>query len=108
MPKPARKTVFGAPLRAAAGRPGDRQAGREIAPVMNIGLRFVPQSQTQCEVWTHSPVVAAKYAGIKLVHGEFGNIGIETELSGAAAQGSDLHRRIAELLEQNRAPVALD
>ena len=95
-------------LAAAAGRPGKRETGRKIAPVVDIGLRLVAQAQVEREIRPHAPLVAREDSHIHLVHRKFGRAGIDGELRGAAAERADHRRRIAQLLEEQRPPVAFD
>ena len=75
---------------------------------MDIRLCLVAQAQVEREVRPHAPLVAREDAHIHLVYRQFRRAGIDGELRGAAAERADHRRRIAELLEEQRPPVAFD
>src|SRR6266545_4457876 len=95
-------------LGAGSGRPRDSDARRDITPVVDVGLRFVAQPQTQCEIGTHTPVVAHEQSYVEMTCRQRGIPGVDAELRGAAAQFADARRREAESLEEQRAAVSFD
>ena len=99
---------FWALLRAAAGRPCKRDTGSKIAPVVDIRLCLVAEAEAEREVRPHPPLVAREDAHIHLVHRKFRRASIDGELRGASAERANHRRRIAELLEEQRPPVAFD
>jgi len=93
--------VFGRPpLLTPLGRPRQAKTRGHIAPVVQIRLRLVPNSETQRKVRAGTPLVTREYASIHLVQRQLRRAGCDAELSGTAAQ------RAAQ--SQQCAPVSLD
>ncbi len=107
MPKPARSTVFARFCPLPPRRPGKRQARCKIAPVVDVGLRLVAQAQVDREIRPHAPLVAHEDPRVHLMHRKLRRAGAHGELRGASAQRANLRRRVAQLLEEQRPPVAL-
>src|ERR1051326_2558424 len=89
-------------------RPGQRQARREVSPIMNVALRFVSQPEIQGKPGVDPPVIACEQADIKLASGDLWIAGAEGELGSASTQSSDLGRRATELLEYQSTAISFD
>ncbi len=85
-PESAAHHGFRSRLALGSGRPRESDAGRKIMPVMNIGLGLIAQTETQGEIGTHAPVVARKYANVRLPIGNPGEARANSELGRHAAR----------------------
>src|SRR5581483_4744556 len=77
-------------LPAAAWRPSESKARREIAPVVNVVLRFVAKPQTDGEIRAQAPIILHERPDIDLVNLGERIAACNRELGSAAAQGPDL------------------
>ena len=79
------RVLFGVPRRPCQG-----ETRSDIAPVVNVALGFIAQSEAQREIRPRAPLVAREDAHVRLVHAQFGAARIDAELRGPAAQCADL------------------
>ena len=84
----------------ALGRPRQGKTRSDIAPVVQVRLRLIANSETQREVRARAPLVAREDTNIYLAQRQLCRAGSDAELCGAAAQSA--------AQAQQRAPVALD
>src|SRR5271165_313740 len=68
--------------------------------VSDIGLSFVAQSETHCEVGFYLPIVSGEYRNVPSAGIDHRISGIDRELRRSAAQRPDLCRRETHLLKE--------
>src|SRR5581483_6150585 len=95
-------------LAAAAGRPRQGDARSPIAAIVNIGLRFIPQPEAECEIRPRFPVIANEQARVALAAGDSWNSCGNTELAGAPAERAYLGRRVSQLLKPQGSLISLN
>ncbi len=81
------------------GCPGQSDARSEIAPVVNVRLSLVAQSEIQSKVSPRLPVVAQENSDIELASGNQGISRVYGELRCTAAELPDLRSGEPESLE---------
>src|ERR1019366_5735805 len=77
---------------ASSGSPGNCYARCEISPVVDVALGFISESEIQCYVRTHLPLVTGEHPDVYLALRKIWDARIEAELRSSAAQGSYLCR----------------
>src|ERR1700741_903283 len=77
-------------------------------PVVDIALGFIPESEVQAHVGTQLPLITAEYSNVYVAGREIWSTRVDAELSRPAAKRSNLGVRVAHLLKQKRAAIALD
>src|SRR5262249_12769807 len=91
-----------------ARRPCDADPRSEIAPVVNVGLSFIAQSEAQSKISLRLPVIADECAQIELAARNHGIAGIDAELRGSSTEPANLVSRVSQALVEQRATIPCD